>query len=366
MKLESAKIDKFIALLLLLALPLTGIVAAGEALAKYLEFPPVSRYVDHAPFSWPVFIFLAIAILAVELPFIARVIATQRKPKQLRQAKGGKFPWWGWCGLAFTLLAWFLAWTRFEWFEPLQRFTFSPIWFGYIVVVNGLSFKFNGHCLLRDRPYRLAGLFLLSAAFWWYFEYLNRFVQNWFYSGIGDLSAMQYFLFATLPFSTVLPAVLSTDELLRGFPRLVGGLDDYIGIDPPCRRTFAWLILIASAIALATVGVWPNYLFPMLWLSPLLVITALQAIGGRKTIFSPIRTGDWRRICRLALAALICGFFWEMWNYYSLAKWEYAIPFVGRFRIFEMPILGYAGYIPFGLECAVIADIAFRGPRADG
>ena len=58
-----------------------------------------------------------------------------------------------------------------------------------------------------------------------------------------------------------------------------------------------------------------------------------------------------------ALAALVCGLFWEMWNFFSLAQWKYSIPFVQRFEIFEMPLLGYAGYLPFGLECVVIADL---------
>ena len=49
-----------------------------------------------------------------------------------------------------------------------------------------------------------------------------------------------------------------------------------------------------------------------------------------------------------AMAALVCGFFWGMWNYYSYAKWVYAIPHVQRFRVFEMPVLGYVGYLPFG------------------
>jgi hypothetical protein len=31
------------------------------------------------------------------------------------------------------------------------------------------------------------------------------------------------------------------------------------------------------------------------------------------------------------------------------------VPFVQRFHIFEMPILGYAGYLPFGLECMVVS-----------
>jgi len=64
-----------------------------------------------------------------------------------------------------------------------------------------------------------------------------------------------------------------------------------------------------------------------------------------------------------ALAAFICGCFWEMWNYYSLAKWVYSVSFVHSFQIFEMPILGYAGYLPFGLECAVIGAIMKKGAK---
>jgi hypothetical protein len=30
------------------------------------------------------------------------------------------------------------------------------------------------------------------------------------------------------------------------------------------------------------------------------------------------------------------------------------------FHLFEMPILGYAGYLPFGLECAVIIDFVME------
>jgi hypothetical protein len=34
----------------------------------------------------------------------------------------------------------------------------------------------------------------------------------------------------------------------------------------------------------------------------------------------------------------------------------YHVPFVQRFHIFEMPLLGYAGYLPFGLECLAVAE----------
>jgi hypothetical protein len=66
--------------------------------------------------------------------------------------------------------------------------------------------------------------------------------------------------------------------------------------------------------------------------------------------------GDWRAVWLAALAALICGFFWEMWNWHSFSQWIYTVPYVERFKIFEMPLLGFLGYLPFGLECLVVAD----------
>lgn len=119
----------------------------------------------------------------------------------------------------------------------------------------------------------------------------------------------------------------------------------------------AWGGLLISGVGLAGIGVWPDYLFPFLWVSPLLIIISLQILVGEPHILNDMAEGDWRLGISSALAALFCGLFWEMLNYYSLAKWEYTIPFVDRYRIFEMPILGYAGYLPFGLECAAFGGI---------
>ena len=342
-------------LLLLPGLPLIGIAAAGRPLALYLEFPPLTRYVKHAGFSWPVFLVLTVLILAAVSPFVIRVISSQRKV-ELSPVARFPFPRWGWIGVLLTLGAWTMAWTRSSWFEPLQRHTFSPIWFGYIITVNALTWKRTGRCMMRNRPRYFLGLFIVSAAFWWYFEYLNRFVQNWCYRDVAGLSGMEYFLFATLPFSTVLPAVLSTCELLESMPRLSAGLDDSVRLRVSRPMPAAWCVLLVSCACLACIGIWPDYLFPFLWLSPLLIITGLQGIRGERTVFSGIGAGRWRRICLPALSALICGLLWEMWNAYSLAKWMYEVPFVGRFKVFEMPLLGFAGYLPFGLECVAVAD----------
>jgi hypothetical protein len=46
-----------------------------------------------------------------------------------------------------------------------------------------------------------------------------------------------------------------------------------------------------------------------------------------------------------------------MWISNSLAYWQYSVPFVARFHLFEMLIIGYAGYLPFGFECMVVANL---------
>jgi hypothetical protein len=89
----------------------------------------------------------------------------------------------------------------------------------------------------------------------------------------------------------------------------------------------------------------------------LIILTSLKVLKGEPHVFTPTWWGDWRDITTSAVAALICGFFWEMWNYWSLAKWIYLVPFVSRFHIFEMPLLGFSGYLPFGLECLAIAKL---------
>ena len=77
--------------------------------------------------------------------------------------------------------------------------------------------------------------------------------------------------------------------------------------------------------------------------------------GGARTLYDYaflqyIAKGDWRPVLALSVGCLICGWFWEVWNFWSYPKWVYDVPFVGVFKVFEMPALGYGGYLPFALE----------------
>ena len=352
----------FILLTLLVGLPLVGILLRGEPISPYLEFPPTPKPTPSIFFSWPLFVLLAIFIAVVVMPFVSRLLAVARAPHQRQLRSGRPFPWWGWMTVTILMLAWILAWTRFSWFQDFQPHTFTPLWLGYILLINALTYRRTGHCLMLDHSDRFLRLFPLSAGFWWFFEYLNRFVHNWSYSGITGIDPSHYFVYMTISFSTVLPAVFGTYEWVASFPTLNLAFQNWQKISIPQNTHFSWVYLLPASLGLIAVPLWPQVLYPLLWISPLLIILGIQNLFGEDNLLTPLNKGDWRPVIFSAFATLICGGFWEMWNYHSLVRWEYAIPYVHAFPLFEMPILGYSGYLPFGLACVAIIQFALLHP----
>ena len=109
---------------LLIGLPILGATSAGHPISLYLEFPPHTRYVQHAPFSWSAFALVGTGALLAGAVFI--FLYLPRRPETHPVTVPHRFPWWGWVSGFLILCFWTLAWKRFSWFSPLQSFTFTP------------------------------------------------------------------------------------------------------------------------------------------------------------------------------------------------------------------------------------------------
>jgi len=356
MKMKRFLLKMIILASMLIGLPFLGILWAGFPVERYLEFPPVTRYIHHAPFSWPVFFLYAAFIAVVILSFAVAGFRKKHLTDTSQKNAVCAYPWWGWLAIFCGGFAWLMAWTRFAWFSAFQPHTFTPLWLSLIVSVNALTYRQTGRCLMIHRTGFFLLLFLFSALFWWFFEYLNRFVQNWYYIG-KQFGPWGYFWYATLPFSTVLPAVLSMQEWMQGFGWIHSRYHRLAPIRVGRPKALSIAVLLASGLGLAGIGIWPDILFSLLWISPLLIIVSLDCLTDSPHVLSGLARGDWVLVISSAIAALFCGLLWETWNFYSFAKWKYSIPFVQRFHIFEMPLLGYAGYLPFGVECLAVGRL---------
>ena len=273
----------------------------------------------------------------------------------------GKWPVHGWIGLILIALFWILNWwlpgTRSHW-------GFFPLWLGYSLTMDALVFWQKSHSLLTRTPGVWAGLFLVSAPAWWLFELINLRTQNWIYLGEESFSTLEYWAFSTLSFSTVMPAVFGTAEWVGTWKRL-----KQLGPGPVIRKTPALLrgLFAAGGLMLLLLLIWPELFFPLVWCSVYCIIEPLNVKLGNRSLLDDLARGDWRPIFALSIGCLICGLFWEMWNFYSWPKWVYRIPYADLLHVFEMPLAGYLGYIPFSLELFALYHLVtgfFTGGKA--
>lgn len=247
-------------------------------------------------------------------------------------------------GVLLTLGSWVVAWSEFI---PLKYYSFFPLWLGYILTINGISQLLLGASLLKQLGLGFISLFLISIPFWWYFEFLNHFANSWNYHFIQPLSSVEYVLRASISFSVVVPAVFSTvflfyHILLRIHPLNTAKL--------PIFKWYFPILISLGIISHILLILIPVYVFPLMWVALTFILIPLNYRLGFPSLLQKLQLGDWTLLFTITLVMLFIGFWWEMWNFYSFPKWSYSIPFVGGYKVFEMPILGYLGYPFFGLE----------------
>ncbi len=263
-----------------------------------------------------------------------------------------RWPIHGWVGAALVALFWPL-----NWFLPGLRthLLFFPLWLGYCLTVDAMVVLRKGNSLLTRSRRRYAGLFLVSVPAWWLFEALNGRTGNWVYQGAQYFTPLQFAVLASISFSTVIPAVFGTAELAGTFAWL-----ERLGPGPriPSSRPVLLGCFLVGWAMLGLLWLWPGWFFPFIWLGPYFVLEPINVWMGHRSLAAVVERRDWRPVLALWVGILICGFFWEFWNFYSYPKWVYHVPYLGFMHVFEMPVLGYGGYLPFSLELFAIYQFA--------
>jgi len=264
------------------------------------------------------------------------------------------FPLYGYFGFLIIVAAEALLFSGNRlvghWFTPI-------VWTGYIFFVDALVFALKARSLLMTDRLELLVIVVVSIATWWLCELYNapRFWKSdlelwWHYHNVEPnlwLRRVGY----DWAFATIFPLLFITAELLS--------VTLFKNSNRGPAIKFSRSLLIFFIIFGTTCVVWP-LLFPSAWLAPLIwlsfvfLVDPVNALRGWPSIAGDLRRGDWRRLWSLLTAGLVCGFLWEFFNYWAIAKWTYTVPYLGNVKIFEMPVLGFLGFPPFAVECWVI------------
>ena len=246
--------------------------------------------------------------------------------------------------------------------DDIRSFRFGWVTSCSLTAVPGFSFEIRCSGVLA----------LISCGFLYYRSHsggssnsLNQIVQNWHYIFPSEISTLHFAIESSIDFSTVVPAVLSTTYLFF--------LELNKARLQPCKKTplldarVMWGLFVVGILSLILLWLAPSGSFALVWIAPFLVIEPVLYFRRYPTLIKQFSEGQWILIASAMSASLFTGFWWECWNFYSLPKWVYTVPYLGFWKVFEMPVLGYLGYPLFGLivfSYTVLALFLFFGDRA--
>jgi len=228
---------------------------------------------------------------------------------------------------------------------------FDFAWWSYILILDGLVFRAKRESLIFSHFRYFVFLVFWSAVLWFTFEIFNIRLENWKYINIPSTDWVRWAGYC-ISYSTVLPAIFETVDFLSA-----------VGFIKNIRVKFitvpGWITVpsvVAGVVMLALPVVWPKYFFPLIWGGFVLLLDPVNYRFRRPSILGDWEVGNMAGIMSFLVAGFICGGLWELWNFWAKAKWIYQVPFVGDWKVFEMPVLGYLGFPPFALECFVMVS----------
>jgi hypothetical protein len=241
--------------------------------------------------------------------------------------------------------------------SPLVGRWFTPIvWTGYVLLMDAVVARLTGRSYLTTDRLDGALVALASVGGWWLFELYNA---PRFWRGGADLVGVWWQYHNLEPnlllrrvgydwaFATIFPALFLTAAALRATVFKRARVRPWRPA-PGLLRAAVAVGAVSVVLPLALVSPW---LVPLVWTGWALLLEPLNYRGGRPSWLADLAAGDASRVAALLASGLVCGVLWEFWNYWALTRWTYAVPYPPEAKLFEMPVLGYLGFLPFALEC---------------
>jgi hypothetical protein len=268
------------------------------------------------------------------------------------RAKRGAFRPWGWAGLAMLVLFETLLFFRVAWVSIY----FTPLcWTAYLLLTDAAVFSLKGSSRLSDSTRDFFLLALASIPLWLIFEAYNLRMQNWTYVGLPANPILRNFGYAW-SFATIWPAIFETADLLRALGLFSGPVRPRAPFSRPYRTTLVLAgVLLLTVPVVVPVGL-GQYLFAPAWVGFVLLLDPLNYTWGGHSLLRDWEQGNSSLFWSFMAAGIVCGVFWEFWNYWATARWLYIFPILQGWKIFEMPLPGFLGFPAFAVECFVMFE----------
>ncbi len=235
-------------------------------------------------------------------------------------------------------------------------------WWPLLIVMDSLNFRISGSSPLSDSPKKFVFAAFISIPVWLVFELFNLRLQNWSYHTLPPELPLRWLGYC-LAFASVIPALLELSALFQ--TALKGKTISFFRLKTTSSFLNGYILL--GFLLLILSALFPNLFFPLVWLG---FIFLLEPVNYRLKIDSLLADAERKfgnRIMSWLLAGFVAGLLWETLNYWAGSHWEYTLPYLDFGRIYQMPVFGFGGFLPFAIEVfAMYALLEFIRKKMQG
>ena len=225
-------------------------------------------------------------------------------------------------------------------------------WWPFILIVDSINFRWKKLSLISESLRDFLFVAFISVFVWLIFELFNLRLKNWSYHDLPEQFPLRW-LGYFIAFASVIPAI---KELQLIFLSILGKKNPVL-FHLKAKSTLLKFSIFIGLISICAVLIWPKIFFPLVWVCFIFLLEPINYWLKNDSLLKDFENRDWRRFWSWVLAGLSAGFLWEFWNYWAGSHWEYSLPYFNFGKVFQMPILGYTGFLPFALQIFVLHQL---------
>ena len=227
----------------------------------------------------------------------------------------------------------------------IKTWFYCVAWWSFILVMDSLNFRIRKVSPLSESTKNFLFSAFISVFVWLIFELFNLRLKNWSYHDLPP-HVFERWLGYFIAFASVIPAMREISFFMEGLLKKKSLALFRLKASPNFFKLCVFLGVLSIFLALT----WPSLFFPLPWLCFIFLLEPINFWLKNETFLADLERKNWARLWSWILTGLVAGFFWEFWNYLAISRWEYSLPYLNFCRVFEMPVFGYTGFMPFALE----------------
>jgi len=232
--------------------------------------------------------------------------------------------------------------------EPVATYFNAVVWTGYILLVDGLTYRLEGASLITTHWRRFLLLLPLGLVGYTIFESYNLKLHAWVYR-YSVSSPGAWLLLFVWGWMQVFPALFETAWFLRalGVGKAASGPGRFAVTKTKLLLSFAFgLFLLAfpfvvtnpHALIRTLVPLGAFFYYGCMFFGFLLLLDPVNYSLSRHSLLADLGCGNYYTWKLVGLSGMICGILWEFWNYWATGKWIYVVPVMQDLKMFEMPL----------------------------